>query len=119
MAWILASNLPIQARQGGKFTIQYTTPRNVKGDVQMRLIDLTPDNGRTFSVGQVLFELRDSSRRSYGRHWVNKRWGVPGAWTQVGFVPGVKSIRLDVYHDWDIPVSFKAEMRYNNSNARP
>jgi len=117
MSWVTASSMPIRAYQAGGITVQYSSYRYLKGDVQIRVTDITPDYGETFTVGQILFTLRDSSGNSYGTHWCDKNWGVPGPWTQVGFVTGGKLIRLDVYHHFDVPVNFTAEMQYDQSNA--
>lgn len=113
MATQLATPSPIGAYQGGGGVYyDYWKYRGVRGTVQIRLLDITPDYGVTFTLGQIHFTILDSTGKSWGSHWVNKSWGVMGAWQTIGSVPlqGI-SVRLRTMHTWSVPVSFTAEMQ--------
>ncbi len=101
---------------GGDKMYDWYTYRYVRGVVDMRVTDITPDYGQTFSYAQILFELRDQNDTHRGSHWCGKNWGVIGPWTRVAVIAGAAGARVRIRsaHSWTIPVQWTADMRYND-----
>ena len=119
-------------------TKTWATTRQMLGQVQMRLTDVTLSSGERFrdtppgSLIRVQLMLANGNPYSSGFVGLPKKWGVTPGWTNVGFVTGPRrGIRLRTnadlvkqhanahgnpnYYGW---VEWKAELRWNNVHAQ-
>lgn len=98
MAWTYANPAPAARHYAGNngVWITYSTYRTMSGIVQMRLTDVTPDNGVQFTSCSFQVQLIDSAGAVWGSGTLNKTWGVMPGFTGLtaGLTP--KPLRLRV-----------------------
>lgn len=98
MAWQTASPAPAArhyAGNNGKW-IDYTSYRSMAGNIEMRLTDVTPDNGVQFTFCQFEVQLIDTSGNYQGGGTLSKTWGVPSGFTRLRSNMSPNGVRLRV-----------------------
>lgn len=83
MAWSYASPAPAARHYAGNngVWIDYSSYRVMSGIAQMRLTDVTPDNGVQFTSCSFQVQLVDSGGAVLGSGTLNKTWGVTPGFT--------------------------------------
>lgn len=98
MAWTYSNPNPVGARQNGSGdAVRWTTPRTVRGTVQMELLDVSCVNGLQWvNPATVKVELVTASGYVVGQTTFSKNWGVPTGYRTLAYLVSPQTVYLRV-----------------------